>query len=155
MLAELRKKKIKEANAGDVESAKWLMNEFVATVKANRDAEGRPHHKPSGIHTQFDECVLDWFADCFQKVLDGVEVEKALGVKLQRGRASQEKHKNDVDCRICIAVIKFKDQGGSETLKDAKARAAREFKIGVEKVNHAWKNSVARMAAKVVTELSK
>ena len=154
LIGELNKQRISEANAGDTESARRLLEEFVETVKNNRDKDGHPYRKPSGIHTQFDEAILDWFTDCFQKIIDGVDAEKALGIKLQRGRQSKVGSKNDEDCAICLSVFEYRRQFGSETIADAKARAARKLKVGIEKVGHAWKNKSARQAAEASFRLA-
>ena len=69
--------RIEKAKRGDGVAAIWLLNEFRASVMNNRqrgsdgsfrlDNDGRrvPHVKPSGIHTEFDERLLDYLADCF------------------------------------------------------------------------------------------
>ena len=74
------KEAISAARQGDATAAKWLINEFCATVNENRqktskgqfkltpDRERIPHLTPSGIHTQFDEALLDYLVECFEKI---------------------------------------------------------------------------------------
>lgn len=73
---------IEKAKAQDVDAAKALINEFCATVNQNRqrnpdgtykrDADGLriPHSKPSGTHTHFDEELLDYMVECFERIGD-------------------------------------------------------------------------------------
>jgi len=67
-MIDLIVEKLDAAKNGDVEAARWLIKDFVETVKQNRDREGKPHRKPSGTHTQFDERLLDYLVECFEKI---------------------------------------------------------------------------------------
>ena len=74
------KNAILNAKEGEATAAKWLISEFCATVNENRqktpegkfkltsDGERIPHLTPSGIHTQFDEALLNYFVECFEKI---------------------------------------------------------------------------------------
>lgn len=78
--SNLLKAEITKAKAGDTDSAKALITEFCATVNQNRqrnpdgtykrneDGSRIPHNKPSGEHTQFDEELLDYLVECFEKI---------------------------------------------------------------------------------------
>lgn len=71
---------ILNAKEGEATAAKWLINEFCATVNENRqktpegefkltsNGERIPHLTPSGTHTQFDEALLNYFVECFEKI---------------------------------------------------------------------------------------
>jgi len=76
------------ARSGDVVAARSLIREFVATVQQNRRADGRPHLKPSGLHTQFDERLLDYLAECFAKIdkLTTADIALNLASTGKRGR---------------------------------------------------------------------
>ena len=78
------KEAISSARQGDATAAKWLINEFCATVNENRkktpegefkltaDGERIPYRTPS-THTQFDEALLDYLVECFEKIGSSID----------------------------------------------------------------------------------
>ena len=81
---------ISNAKEGETTAAKWLINEFCAAVNENRkktpegefeltaDGERIPYHTPS-THTQFDEALLDYLVECFEKI--GSPMDKSSSSK--------------------------------------------------------------------------
>jgi hypothetical protein len=153
---DLTRNRIELANRGDVDAGLRLIKEFRDTVVANRSSrDGRP----LVATTPFNEVLLDWFSDCFGKILDGVEPAIALGIKREKGdRASVTRDPQvrlSQDAAICLAVLEFRNDLASLTLADAKRRAALKFNIGIEKVGHAWKNKTALASAELARRMSR
>jgi hypothetical protein len=109
---------ILNAKEGEATAAKWLINEFCATVNENRqktpkgkfkltsDGERIPHLTASGTHTQFDEALLNYFVECFEKIgnFEGepgspkrVNADVALNLAgfIKRGRKSSPETKSE------------------------------------------------------------
>ena len=130
------KKAISTAKQGQASAAKWLINEFCATVNENRqktpegefkltlDGERIPHDKPSGNHTQFDEALLNYFVECFEKIgnFEGepgspkrVNADVALNLAgfSKRGPKSSSKTKEESRRRGMAAWKMYKDSGKS------------------------------------------
>ena len=130
------KEAISAARQGDATAAKWLINEFCATVNENRqktpegefkltsDGERIPHLTPSGTHTQFDEALLDYLVRCFEKIgnFEGepgsskrVNADVALNLAgfSKRGRKSSPKTKEESRRRGLAARKMYKDSGKS------------------------------------------
>ncbi|WP_261509147.1 hypothetical protein [Burkholderia multivorans] len=108
--------RITAARQGDAEAAQKLIAEFCATVRQNRErvrdenghftGPGQLGAKPlvriigdtPYSHTSFDERLLDYLAECFEKVLSGkdqdgkrVSADKALNLTSnQRGRKTSK-----------------------------------------------------------------
>ena len=80
-------RKIADARSGDSEAARWLLNEFVETVKQNRGRNGKPLRTPSGIHTQFQEPLLDYLAECLHPIANNLK-----GNNFKRLTADQALH---------------------------------------------------------------
>lgn len=141
---------IQRAKAGEGKAGKWLLKQFCAAVKSNRrkDRDGKlvPHNKPSGIHTQFPEELLDYLSDAFAAILDGVAPEKALGIVNQSGRPEVE-FKLDRDVTICDEILTLKKSGKYTTIEQCKARAARTLKFGRPTIDAGWKNTLAKTLA--------
>jgi hypothetical protein len=151
---DLTRNRIELAKRGDVDAGLHLIREFRDTVAQNRSSRAG---RPLVATTPFNEVLLDWFSDCFAKILDGVEPAIALGIKREKGdRASVTKDPQkrlSQDTRICLAVLEFRHDLGSLTLTDAKRRAALKLNIGIEKVGHAWKNKTALTSAELTRSL--
>jgi hypothetical protein len=130
------KEAISSARQGDATAAKWLINEFCATVNENRqktpegefkltsDGERIPHLTPSGTHTQFDEALLNYLVGCFEKIgnFEGepgspkrVNADVALNLAgfSKRGRKSSPKTKEESRRRGLAAWKMYKDSGKS------------------------------------------
>ena len=130
------KEAISSARQGDATAAKWLINEFCATVNENRqktskgqfkltpDRERIPHLTPSTAHTQFDEALLNYLVECFEKIgnFEGesgspkrVNADVALNLAgfSKRGRKSSPKTKEDSRRRGLAAWKMYKDSGKS------------------------------------------
>ena len=130
------KEAISTAKQGQASAAKWLINEFCATVNENRqktpegefkltlDGERIPHDKPSGNHTQFDEALLDYLVECFEKIgnFEGepgspkrVNADVALNLAglSKRGRKASPKTKEESRRRGLAAWKIYKDSGKS------------------------------------------
>ena len=130
------KEAISSARQGDATAAKWLINEFCATVNENRqktpegefkltsDGERIPHLTPSGTHTQFDEALLNYLLGCFEKIgnFEGepgspkrVNADVALNLAgfSKRGRKSSPKTKEESRRRGLAAWKMYKDSGKS------------------------------------------
>jgi hypothetical protein len=157
-MEDLTSERIRLAASGDVDAARLLIKEFRETVLQNRGAADGAHAgRALAPHTQFDEQLLDWFGDCFGKILDGVEPSLALGVKRDKGQRaaviSDPQRRLTQDAKICLAVLEFRHDLGSLTLTDAKRRAALKLKIGIEKVGHAWKNKTALESATLIRRM--
>ena len=107
-MIDLIASKITNAKTGNVEAAKDLLTEFIATIENNRriDSLGEkvPHNSPSGIHTQFDEILLDYLAECFAKIgtkgNDGkyftADIALNLSAKGKRGRKTSTKTRDEL-----------------------------------------------------------
>jgi hypothetical protein len=141
---------IQRAKAGEGKAGKWLLKQFCAAVKSNRrkarDGKLVPHNKPSGIHTQFPEELLDYLSDAFAKILDGVAPDRALGIVNQSGRPEVE-FKLDRDVTICEEILKLKKSGKYTTIEHCKAMAARTLKLGRATIDAGWKNRLAKAIA--------
>ena len=130
------KEAISTAKQGQASAAKWLINEFCATVNENRqktpegefkltqDGERIPHDKLSGTHTQFDEALLDYLVECFEKIgnFEGepgspkrVNADVALNLAglSKRGRKASPKTKEESRRRGLAAWKIYKDSGKS------------------------------------------
>jgi hypothetical protein len=151
---EITRKRVELAQRGDVDAAMQLIREFRDSVAQNR---GSRDGRPLVSATPFDEALLDWFSDCFGKILDGVEPSLALGVKREKGQRAavitDPQRRLTQDAKICLAVLEYRHDRGSLTLTDAKRRAALTFKVGIEKVGHAWKNKTALESAKLIRRM--
>ena len=153
MLEELVSEKIALAKAGDSDAASWLMNEFAETVKNYRSSKGELLTNEGGqIRTVIDERLLDWFADCFKKIEEGIPCEKALGISRDKGRPANSRVS---DFNTCVCVAEFRRLFGALGIEEAKDRAARKLKLSRAQIDRAWKNKVARMAAELTVQLKK
>lgn len=157
MIDDLYKQKIELAETGDRDAAKWLLEEFRSTVKQNRDSEGKAHRKPSGIHTQFNEALLDYFSRCFGFILNGVSPDKALG--LNKGQPGADSISPEEVVRRehewCLEVLKLKSSGRYPLLRDAKKQASRKFRVSLSAIEKAWKKSEPKISAEIVYNLEK
>ena len=146
---------IEKAKGGDTVAAKALIREFCATVNQNRQrlpdesfkrtADGWkiPHSKPSGIHTQFDECLLDYFVECFERIGDVIgEGEKkkittsdvALNIAAfgKRGPKAKAITREEILRRGMAVWLKRNEQKAS--VEKACAAIAEEEKMPVETI---------------------
>ncbi|RZI41504.1 hypothetical protein EGT07_18155 [Herbaspirillum sp. HC18] len=147
--------KIRAAEDGDVDASRWLIQNFINTVRANRDKNGRPYVSPSGIHTQFYESLLDYFANHFEQIIEGgVPADKALG--LNKGATGRVKrtNKHERDTHIILAVLAQMKENPSITKDEAKTRAARKLKEGKATVDKAWNNKPAKLNAELIIRMS-
>jgi|GEM_PF-6313785 len=153
---DLYEAKLDSARNGDVEAALWLINDFCATVKNNRDSQGRPHRKPSGIHTQFDERILDYFRECFETLLAGkddggkkisADVALNLAGKGKRGRkASASTRQRHLSWGLLVMQEYNANKSskknlpvGSSPLDLAIERVAKQENQGIETIRDAYK----------------
>jgi hypothetical protein len=152
---DLYTSKIKAAENGDIDASKWLIQEFIDTVKNNRNDEGQPLNKPSGIHTQFNEPLLDYFAKSFCQILDNVNAGQALGIKTGEAGRPANKDKLDHDVKVILEILRELDNSTKMTKKAAKQAVARKIKMNINSVDAAWKNNGAKIAAKVLHSMEK
>jgi hypothetical protein len=157
MIYDLYKQKIAEANAGDKKASLWLIKNFCSTIENNRDSKGNPHVKPSGIHTQFHEGMLDYFHKSFTSILEGVKADKALGInKGETGADKLSKYEvRDREVKWCLEIIKLKNSGKYPLMMHAKAQAARKFNVKQSAIDKAWKNKISKLSAMISYEMSK
>lgn len=148
---------IEKAKAGDKEASQWLIQEFCSTIKNNRDKEGNPHKKPSGINTLFDEGLLDYFYSCFQSILEGVQSDIALGIN--KGEPGADRLSKDVilqrEYEWCLEILKLKNSGRYPLIKDAKKQASRKFRVSLSAIDKAWKNPSSKYAAMISYQMNK
>ena len=152
---DLYNEKINLANGGNRAASLWLIKDFCATIKNNRQANGKPHVKPSGVHTQFHEGMLDYFHDCFNSIIDGVRAEKALGINKGESGADKipKQQKLDRECKWCIEIFELINSGKCKLIKDAKRKVAQKSNVSESTIDKAWKNPTSKTAAKVVLRL--
>lgn len=160
MIDDLYKQKIALAQDGDKDAAIWLIKEFCATVKQNRDARGNLHKKPSGIHTVFNEDLLDYLSGCFDYILKKSPwtLDQAFGFRRRKGAGArpippEEMAKREVEW--CLEILKLKRSGECALLKDAKERTSIKFKVSISAIDKAWKRANSKLAAEVVYEMNK
>lgn len=147
--------RIKAAEAGDADASRWLLKKFIASVRSNRDADGKPLPKPSGTHTQLYEPLLDYFAAHFLQILDGVPADKALGINTGAPGRGQKKDKLDRETEVTLAVLDLLNAAPNTAKKDAKQAVARKLKMNIHTVDAAWKNPKAQLAAKLILAMRK
>lgn len=159
-MIDLVQEKIAAAKRRDADAAKWLIDEFCATVNQNRqktpegkfkltsDGKRIPHVKPSGTHTQFHEELLDYLAECFERIGDfegesgnakRVNADVALNLagfgkrgpkpspetraeSLRRGMAAWQRHRNGAESLevIYAELAKIENQSESTIERDYK-----------------------------------
>lgn len=90
------KRKIKLAKDGDVESAKDLLKTFCTSVKNNRHIDKTGAKELRNPHTQFHEDLLDYLAESFEKILNGIkdkqpDVSFALNLSVKGRRGPKQK----------------------------------------------------------------
>lgn len=157
MINDLYLEKIAKAQAGDKEASQWLIKEFCSTISNNRDKDGNPHIKPSGINTRFHEGMLDYFHSCFESILDGVPSDKALGIN--KGEPGADRIPRDVilqrECEWCLEILKLKNSGRYPLIKDAKKQASRKFDVSLSAIEKAWKNPSSKYSAMISYQMSK
>lgn len=161
LIDDLYKQQIALAQDGDRDAAIWLMKEFCATVKQNRDNNGNPLKKPSGIYTVFNEDLLDYLSDCFSYVFkkeNPWSLDQAFGLRTRKtagapsippGKLAQR------EFEWCLEVLRLKGSGECSLLGDAKKRTARKFKVSPSAVEKAWKKSEPKIAAEIIYKMSK
>ena len=152
---DLYDEEIALAKGGDRAASLWLIKDFCATIKNNRQANGKPHVKPSGVHTQFHEGMLDYFHDCFNLIIDGVRAEKALGINKGESGADKipKQEKLARELQWCLEIFELKNSGKCKLIKNAKDKAAKKFGVSISAIDKAWKNPTSKIAAQVVLRL--
>lgn len=138
---------IRRAQAGDVQAARAILDDFVGAVKQNTDKHGKPHRKPSGIGTQVDERAIRYLAECFEKILAGVSADKALGVKPgESGRPKTSgKRARDLDIATEVASLIRSGQKPTHAYQTVAERRNLESS-GVRKIFVAYKETATIVA---------
>ena len=125
---------------------------FCRTVSKHRLNKAAP--------TKFNEELLDFVAGAIKAILEDVSPKKALGLAKDINRPPIDPDtKLNRDVVICNAVARLvsqlKKSGTDYTMKEVKAQAAKELKLGPGTVIAAWKNKSARALAKDFPDLIK
>ena len=88
-------------------------------------------------------------ADALEKILDGVEPKKALGIAKYRGGQEvdfDEKFNRDV--MICDAILRLGKSGKTKGIEPIKAKVAESLGFDLPTVEEAWRNKPAKNCAK-------
>ncbi len=152
-LYDLYESKISQANAGDVAASIWLLNDFIASVKSNRQKNGKPHVGPDGMHTKLYEPMLDYFVERFSEILDGVSADKALGINKGAPGRGKLPRKLDRDTELVLAILDEICSAPGMQKGAAKIAVSKKMKVGIETVNNAWKSKSAKLAAELIQRL--
>ncbi|MDA0983513.1 MAG: hypothetical protein O3A06_10870 [Proteobacteria bacterium] len=144
---------IRRAQAGDVQAARAILDDFVGAVRQNTDRRGGPHRKPSGIGTQIDERAIRYLAECFKKILDGVSADKALGVKPGESGRPKMSGKRARDLDVATEVAGLIRSGKKPTIAYQTVAERRHLEnSGVRKIFNAHKE-IATIVAAVLARL--
>lgn len=136
---DLIKQKISAALAGDAEAAKALLREFCTTVENNRrtlsDGSKVPHMTASGNHTQFDENLLDYLAQCLSTIGSYVDDHRLVSADIALNLASSGKRGRKQNAatrpeqlRRGMAAWKLIHQGGMKLQQAFEEIASNECK---------------------------
>lgn len=132
--------KIEAAKSGDTEAAAKLLKEFCASVRQNRRGGklgAEPLVRPVGntpySHTAFDERLLDYLAECFERVgnfegsnVRSVTAGQALNLESRRkGRKTSQQTLPDSRVRGLRVYELYHDPKRNISLEDAYEEVAR------------------------------
>jgi len=147
---------IEGARKGDTEAAKEVLRYFVESVRERTRADGKPHVTPTGTSVSLDWVLAAYLADCVNKILEGVDPGKALGIS--SGEAGRPKlnddAKNDRDIQYALAIMERKRQKPDDTMPVHFRKVAAQFGLrSASTVRAAWKRKGMRWAAEFIDRL--
>ncbi len=140
---------IERAKSQDFDAAKTLIKEFCETVNQNRqhstdgtyrrDDEGKriPLNTFSGIHTHFDEELLDYFVECFEKIGEIVGVSELP---------------KPVTADVALNLAAFGSRGPKAKLRTREKSLARGLEVW--KAHRDSKNSIETTCADLAQKLN-
>lgn len=148
---------VAKARQGDASASLKVLHAFVDAVAVTQGRDGRRLIGPRGpADILIPPSIADYLAACFKSIVEGVPPEKALGLSLgepgRRGMTNEEHLARDAEW--CGLVSSLVATGRYQHLREAKAEAARQLKVGVPSVERAWKNKKARSVATILQRLS-
>jgi len=141
---------IRRAQSGDVHAARAILDDFVGAVRENTDTHGHPYRTPSGLGTQLDERAIRYLSDSFEKILQGVPADIALGVKPGESGRPRHSEKRARDLQIATDVARLILLGKKPNQAYTVVAKERDLeKSGIRKIYTAHKK-LASLTARVL-----
>ncbi len=148
--------KVEEAASGNAESARWCIQEFCNSIKAdvNPDYLSNMDSYSALSDLKVDPQILIYLHACFELLLEDDELDAALVLGLKQGLSTNPDNDLNVqDIGFCQSIMVKVAQ--EVPIEKALMLTAKEFHVSQSILKAIWRNANNRLTTEMMAEFEK